>query len=222
MIIMILRKSKNVGLRITIALFAAALTNAGIGAEPDSQSAQLVAAQSLPTLEKLAATGTNSGFASPSEVKAASLGEGIRSFMVRLDELRNYDGSQNANALLKPLDKIIFPVSVAQTVRSSIVVEKVRDKWKATGFGGAILTKALVNEKKRSSAETRLPTTDYFSVDVPALNGHFLGYRQGGKLMLISVFDDSKLGFKSGDTLNAEEVFTRLAPIAKQYNGLPL
>ena len=197
---------------------------AGSAAERDLAQASDIASRSLATLRKLA-KGTNLtalGFRSPSEVDAAAIGQPISVYMVRLDELRAYQTATDPNSLLKPLDKVIFPVVANKQVLSSIVVEKVNSVWKPTNFGGPLLARALTKTLENSSQTNHVAASAHFAVQVPALNAYFIGYRAEGKLLLASVFDDPKMQLTEGTALPAEEIFSRLAPIAQRYNGLPL
>ena len=75
---------------------------------------------------------------------------------------------------------------------------------------------------ERRSDATRLALTSYFVLEVPALNAYFIAQRSENKLMLTAVLNDATLKLEAGQTSPAAEVFEKLAPIAKAYNGLPL
>jgi hypothetical protein len=59
-------------------------------------------------------------------------------------------------------------------------------------------------------------------VHVLPFNLYFVGSRSDNGLMLTPLADYSSFNLKSGATLSADEVFSALAPFAKNYNGLPM
>src|SRR6267143_139495 len=182
-----------------------------------------VAAQALVTFQKIGKQ-TNvkaMGFESADEMTNAALGQPLSVFMVELGDLRAYQAGSDPNKLLKPIDKVIYPVSVKDEVRSSIVLQKGKEGWKASDFGGANFARLVTRVRDESAKAAGLPATAYFVVQVPALNAYFLSYRQNDKLMLASLADDSALNLRAGATLPAEQVFGELVPFAQKYNGLP-
>lgn len=182
------------------------------------------ASRSLGTLNKLVTEQNfkNMGFESAAEVKSATIGDPLPVFMVQLDELRAYKKGADPNRLLKALDKAIIPVAVNGQVRSSITVEKSKGEWKGMSFGAPNLTRALAKVQMESAAASHVPTDAYFVVHIAALNAYYLGHRANNKLMLTTIIDDPSLKQPAGKTMPAEEVFSLLSPIARQYNGLPL
>jgi hypothetical protein len=184
-----------------------------------------VASRSLELLSKLATSqGPKTfGFESAKEVSEVKLGDPIGVFMVQLDDLGNYQAGTDPNKLLKPINKVIYPLLAREQVRSSIVVQKTDESWQATDFGGLNLIKLLTQARQKSGAKSRTPPGSCFAIQIPALNAYFIGYRdREKKLMLSSVIDDPTLELSAEETLPAEEVFRKLAPIAKKHNGLPM
>jgi hypothetical protein len=184
-----------------------------------------IASRSFITLRKIVTEQNfkTMGFESVDEVTSATLGQPIHVYMVRLDDLRAYKQGIDPNTLLKSLDKEIFPVSVNEQVRSSVMVEKVGDKWNVTSFGAPKLIKLLSKARKDISDTTGVPLNSCFAVHVAALNTYYIGHRaENNKLMLTTILDDSTLKFPAGKTIPAEDVFAALVPVAQQYNGLPL
>lgn len=161
------------------------------------------------------------GFASPDEAKVATLDVPLRVFMVRLDELQKYEPGSDPSPLLSGGDYVIFPVAVEGNVRSSIIVEKVMEEWKVTGFGSPNLVKMITNVRKDKSESTRLPGYFFFVVTVPAMNLYFVAHRMGEGLMLTSILDEPLYGFKAGITMRADKVFEALLPAAQAHEGLP-
>ncbi|KAB2833310.1 MAG: hypothetical protein F9K48_08705 [Candidatus Brocadia sp.] len=211
-------------MRLLMALFLPWLVMvAQANAQSDNKESQKVASESIMTLRKLVNERNYKamGFESPDEVSAVALGEPIRVFIVRLDHLREYQPGGDPNKLLIDGDKIIYPFTVKEQVRSSVVVEKVNETWNATNFGGPNLIKILANIRKNNSDSTGIPLSSYIAVQVPALNLYFLGNRTDNELMLTPLLDDPSFEFKAGRTVPAKDVFSAILPSAKEHNGLP-
>ncbi|OQZ04018.1 MAG: hypothetical protein B6D34_05310 [Candidatus Brocadia sp. UTAMX1] len=192
-------------------------------AQSDNREAQKVASESIVTLRKLV-NGQNYkalGFESLDEVSAVALGEPIRVFFIRLDQLQEYKPEADPSKLLIDANKIIYPFTIREQIRSSVVVEKVNEAWNATNFGGSHLIKILTDVRKNITDSTGLRISSFFAVQIPALNLYFVGYRTDNELMLIPIYDDLSFQFKAGRTMLAKDVFSAILPSAKEHNGLP-
>jgi len=161
------------------------------------------------------------GFASREEVASATLGEPITVYMVQLDQLQKYKAGNDPNLLLKATNETIFPVIAKGIVRSSIVTVKGKEGWEAKKYGGSNSVKLLAKVRKDISDSTRSPVSSFFSVKVPALNLVFIARRAENVLLLTPVFDDPSMGLKSGSTIPATEVFSKLASFAREHDGSP-
>ena len=179
-----------------------------------------VATDSLPALRQLvtSANAQAMGFRSPDEVGKAALLPPIQIYLVRLDQLRQYQAGQEPAALLSGGDRVFFPLAVDGEVRSSVELDKSRGGWRTAGFGNPTLAKALASARDRIAPA---PGSPAFAVHVAALNMYFVGKRDGGQLLLAAVIDDPRLKMTPGVPRPAAEVFSDLVPLAKQYNGLP-
>lgn len=162
------------------------------------------------------------GFESPRQAASATLGQPFPAYLVRLDELRAWHPGASADALLKPLDRLIYPVLVDGKVRSSVTVEKGPKGWSAVGFGAPLLIRRLAEGRDVGVRSAGVPESAVFAVQVPALARQYVGWRVAGKLMLLSIADDTDRQGDRQHALPAEQVFDALAPIARAYNGLPL
>lgn len=184
---------------------------------------QATASQALGNLRELATKEQykDLGFDSPDEAARATLGEPLSVFMVTLEDLRRYEPGQPASNLLKPLERVIYPVAVNDQAKSSIVIEKTAEGWKPTTFGSPNLIKLLTDTRRKISADNSVTGDGQFVVQVPALNAYFLGYQADGKLMLASVIDDADLKLSAGRAVVAEEVFASLGPAAKAHDDSP-
>lgn len=203
-----------------------ALAQGNIQANPqrDLTETKDAAARALAIFQKMGKEGNfkTMGFDSADEMTKATLDEPLAVFMVGLNALRKYQSGSDPNQLLKPIDKVIYPVKSGDAVRSSIVLQKGKEGWKASDFGGANFARLVTRARDENAKTTNLPITAYFVVQAPALNAYFLGYRQNDKLMLVSLIDDTALKLQAGSALPAEQVFDQLRPIAEKYNGLPM
>lgn len=184
---------------------------------------QKVASEALVTFNELVTKEnyTVMGFESLSEARVASLGEHLRVFMVRLDQLQKYQPGSDPNKILSGGDLVIYPVTVEEQVRSSIVVAKAKERWNATSFGGSNQVKMLTKGRKADSDSTGLPISSYFVVQVPSLNLYFIAHQADEVLMLTPLLDDPSYGFKEGFTMPADKVFEAILPAAKRHDGLP-
>lgn len=185
---------------------------------------QKVASESLATFGKVVKKQKNyreMGFTSPDEVRIAVLGEPMRVFMVRLDQLRDYQPGTDPNRLLTGGDQVIYPITVEGHVRSSVIVGKVNGQWKAVSFGGPNLVKMLSKVRKENSDAAGLPTSSYFVVHVPALNLYFIAHRINEVLLFTPLLDNPRYKFKTGATMLADRTFETILPAAKAHDGLP-
>lgn len=162
------------------------------------------------------------GFRSADEVKMAQLANPLPVRMVELEDLRHFNEGIDPNALLHDIRKVMVTVQVNGETRSSVDIEQNQSGWKGTGFGAPHLSKSIAEATRISMSQTQLPSQAYFIVHVAALNNYFVGHHRDNRLMLTSVTDNQMADVRAGQTLPAKDVFTRLVPLAKQYNGLPL
>ena len=188
-----------------------------------TEEIQVVAVKSLETFSKLVTKDNykQMGFESPEEVRMAKLGQPLRDFMVRLDQLKEYQPGSDPNALLSGGNQAMYPLFIKKKVRSSITIGERSGKWKAVSFGGANFIKLLNNILTKSVEATGLSLSSYFIVRVPALNLSFLGYRIDNKLMLVPLLDEPQFNFKAGVSMPADTVFKTILPAAREHNGLP-
>jgi hypothetical protein len=201
-----------------------AQTPPGAETAAKTREAHAAAAASLATLKELVTpeNAAGMGFRSPEEAGEATLAQPIPVFMVQLDELRAYSSERDPSSLLHRLDKAVVPAVVGGSVRSSIVVEKVGERWTATSFGAPKLARLLSDARDASARTGGIPADACFAVHVAALNSYYIGYRSGPSLMLTAVLDEPALDLRAGQSARANEAFAKLAAVARDYNGLPL
>ena len=154
------------------------------------------------------------GFESADEAGNATLGTPLPVVFVRLDQLREYREGADLNNILGQSNQLNFPVMARDQVRSSVVVEQLNGRWKMGALGNGALAKQLAALRPSQTASG--DSTQQALVHFGALGIYFLGERSDNKWMLKSLNDHPDLNLAAGKAAPAEEVFMRLAPIAKQ------
>jgi len=189
----------------------------GASSPPPVGDAQQAASNAIATFQKLVTEQNYKtlGFSSLDEVKNAVLAAPLPMFDIGLDRLKSYQAGQDANALLIASPETIYPVTVGGQVRSSVTVIKKESGYTTAGFGKAEIVKGL--SRYRSD---NMPNA--FAVRVPALSLYFLGNRVDNRLMLTPISEDSRVPFRVGVAVPAEEVVKAIVPLAQSYNGLPM
>ena len=187
------------------------------------QAATEEAQRSLAALQEITTEQTYKGlgFESPEEVKSATLGSPLQVFTVRLDALRDYQPQTDPNSLLVDSHQIIYPVIVGGQQRSSMTMRELDGKWQVASFGKPTLTKALVQTRQRHIESTKVPIESVFVVNIPALNLHFIGRRDGSALLLTPLASDPSLKVEEGQSIEAQAVFNTLAPRARELKTGP-
>lgn len=162
------------------------------------------------------------GFDSARDLENAKAGVPLPMVMIQLDDLREYQRSNDPRQLFRNLHQQLVPVLVGDEVRSSITVEQKQDRWQAVSFGSQNLVKLLSRIRQENAEQYNLESDRFFVAHVAALRYYFLAYEDEGKTIFIPVLDDDALGFNAGSAMAAEDVLASLVPLAKQYNGLPM
>lgn len=189
----------------------------GENAPPQTGDAQQAASNALATLQKLvtAENYKGLGFGSADEVKSATLAPPLTLYNIGLDRLKSYQDGQDANALLAVSSETIYPVTAGGQVRSSVTVVKKETGYTTASFGNAEVVKALSRYRGANAPNG-------FAVRIPAFSMYFLGNRVENRLTLTPVFEDTRLPFRIGVAVPAEDVLKALVPLAQAYNGLPM
>jgi hypothetical protein len=200
---------------------AAAQTPPARASAETLEGAQRAAREALSTFAQLVTprNAQDMGFEKPDQVRSATVGVPLPEFQIRLDDLQGYATGTNPGRLLHETGLFLFPVLVAEQVRSSLTIQHERGGYKAVAFGapGFIRSTSRVIGGIAGAGERR----DFFLVRIPALNVFFVAYPDGGKLVFASVLDDPRFDLKSGEPLPAEKALERLVPAAREHKGLP-
>jgi hypothetical protein len=132
--------------------------------------------------------------------------------------LRQFRPGDRPEDLLVPLNRRLYPIKVGHILRSSLTVTLRNpsdiSSWTPTNWGFADLIIPLMQYRAQFSSAHLL-------VWIPSLNLHFLGDNSSGKLMLIPIRSSTKYGFIAGNGQPAQDVFTKLAPVALVHDGNP-
>jgi hypothetical protein len=186
-----------------------------VDAEATAASARIfrqVAANQGPSL---------TGMPTHAEMGRTALAPAVPVYMVRLDHLQQYQTGADPAPLLQDLHTVIYPVVVGDEVRSEMVLSKVEGTWIATSFGGTDHARVLEKVRRGVIHTAQVAADATFLVRVPALNVEFVGYQGAQGLLLTPLLDRTAADLKAGQSLPAVTVFERLAPLARQHNGLP-
>lgn len=188
-----------------------------------TQAATPTARQALGTFARLVtrANARSLGFNEPADVATATLGVPIQEVMVRLDQLVGYRPQQSPMTLLQSNERLLFPVLINGSTRSSLTLSRQRNGWVVHSFGAPGHSRTLDALRGVLAQREGLPPENYFEVRVPALNVAFLGRIRGGDMFLTPLADDRRFGFERGGTISARLAFGRMVNAARNHNGLP-
>jgi len=177
----------------------------------------------LPVVRKMvtAETYRRLGFESVEEASRASLEKPMRVLMVRLDRLREYRPETRIAEMFEDTDEVRYPISVDGQVRASVVMRRIDGKWQVAKFGRPMLTRALTAAIRKHMAETQAPAGAFFEVEIPALNLDFAGRDAGNRILLTTTAEDSRFGLKPDEEIDAQELFARIAPYARDLKTGP-
>jgi hypothetical protein len=187
------------------------------------QEAHDQAQQSLPVLRQMVTPGTYKklGFLSVDEATRASLGTPLRVFMVQLDKLKAYQPETKVEDMLVDTNAVRYAVTVDGQARTSVVMRQVEGKWQVARVGRPLLTQALSGVAQRLATESPAAAGATFEVEIPALNLYFIGRQVGSSVMLAPAVDDARFDLKQGVQVEAQQLFSKIAPYAKELKTGP-
>jgi hypothetical protein len=189
--------------------------------------------RALKTLNKLLNRGTprRFGFKTKPDVEKLNVLAPLPQALIQVSDLRRYRKGQQAAALLRPTDRLIFPLLVGDRVSSSLTLARTSNTWQPVAFGSAALIRRAMSTRlvaeRALGPNTNQPlllkgrAADYTIVNVTGLNRYFLAARGPAGLYLIPFSSDKRVGLTADVPELAEEVLMKLVPAARLHNGLP-
>jgi hypothetical protein len=174
--------------------------------------------QGLRTFKKLvtAQNFRRLGFESEAEIQQATLGEPLRDVYVPLDRLRAFTPGGDVKPLLVRGPRVVFPVLVANTVRSSFtVVELPGGALKAVSFGAQSFARSFSAARAAAAQANGIAPTSIVVVRVPALNAQSLGFQAAAGFSFVIVADDPRFDLRAGTTAPAAAVLERMVSRAR-------
>ncbi|ATB40234.1 hypothetical protein CYFUS_005682 [Cystobacter fuscus] len=184
-------------------------------AQPDE--ARAAAARTLQDFAgRVSASNARSlGFQGPEEASTGTLGEPIPVFMVSLERLQRYQG-EDPGRLLLDLQRVVYPVQVEGEVRSLVEVQSTRGRWETVQIGGAQKSRLMEKHRRGVMRTAGARVSDFFELRVPALHLVFLAHHGAEGLVVTPLLDEASLGLRAGQPELASQVFSRLAPRARE------
>jgi hypothetical protein len=161
------------------------------------------------------------GFESVEEAHRAKLGSPLPVFMVRLDRLKEYNKETDPNSLLDYTHHIIFPVNVGGVQRTGLTLKEKDGQWQLASFGRPSFTKALTRTLQTEADSSKSLPESFFVVEIPALHDYFIARRSDNNLLLSMAIGDSSQKLPLISNMNARQVFTTLAPDAREVRMEP-
>jgi hypothetical protein len=163
---------------------------------PPPKEAQAVAWQSLSTFKQLVAAPNKPEIIAdgPGAAPSVSLGSPMQDSLIRLGELRRWDGKNPAD-LIHFTGRLIYPIVTKadgeEVTQSSMTLAQTDGKWTAVEFGSVAqaktrgeIKKELFKEKPQGPGGSE-PIV--FQIRVPALNVRFVASEDNGNLTLTSM-----------------------------------
>lgn len=154
-------------------------------------------------------------FSSYDESQNMSVGNEVKSFNIRLDDLRNYKEGSPTDQLLKLPERKIFILISAQAPIGSVELEPGGKKWILKSIGKQSVIKSFAEYAGQATEKQMV------LIRVMALNRNFAGRLDQGRWIVV-LLGGSPLGdMKPNQELDLQRVLPLLQVEANQYNGLP-
>ncbi|WP_394846518.1 hypothetical protein LZC95_03520 [Pendulispora brunnea] len=152
---------------------------------------------------------------SASHLDGASLGDGVPVRRVRLDALRAYRTTDDPRALLVDHGAFLYPITVGDEVRSSVVMVQRQGRWVPSSFGRVGLARALHANRQQLDARHAKAVV---LVEVPALQARFMGHEGDDGLHLTPLQDVEGTPLRAGKSEKAAVVMAALVPLAARID----
>ena len=211
---------KKQGMLVAAALLAFA-TASPVFAKPH-KTADEAAKDTLGELPALGDGLKTIGIGSADEAKKSGLDTAFRVYMVRLDRLGAYDGSQPESSLLTDLEQALYPVVVAGNVRAVLGVHKRTEGWETHEISSPQIASLLVDVRAGAASATKKAASSFTVVRIPSLHLWFVGEQGADGLILRSTTGIESIGLVPNTPIAAKSLFAKLVPAAKEQLANPL
>lgn len=148
------------------------------------------------------------GIQSRAALGRATLDQPVDEYNVTIANLSQWRRDGRASDLLSKSPGAMIPVEIGGRVVATFRMVNQGGRWSVATFGGPALGRAW--ERARAGGEK-------FLVEVEGLELAFAGRRVGDKVLLTSLFDEPNLKIAAGREEAAEDIFTRVQPLAATH-----
>jgi len=108
------------------------------------------------------------GIETADSLSTALLGEPVRLYYVRLDQLSQFR-SGDPGALLNDARRLIYPIIVQGQGRLLIVLEEKDGNWRYVKYDNPAVAKNLVRIRQNKSAQSGSPPSSFMAIQIPGL-----------------------------------------------------
>lgn len=183
-------------------------------------AATSAASKSLDTFRSISNTPTQVktlGLDAPGEALQASIGGAVVDYMIGLDTLREWDGSDPMK-LLRPTGQFVYSITVDGKTKSSVTIAQVKGEWVAAAFGTPNEARARSEVKDNLTAQAPGGAKEFAQVRVPALRTTFMAFQGSDGLVFTSLTSRPEFGLEPGKLETASTVLRRLQPFARRID----
>jgi len=145
------------------------------------------------------------GIRSGAELLRATLDAPVDEYNIKIANLREWRHDGRASDILAKSPGAMIPVEVNGRVAATFRMMQEGGRWSVATFGGPALGRAW--ERARANG-------GQFLVEIDGLELAFAGRRVGDKIRLTPLFDEPNLKIGAGHEEAAEDIFTRIQPLA--------
>ena len=201
-----------------LVLMTAACGRGHRGSPPPAPQPDEAARSALSTLSRLVTSDNYKalGFDTADEAKSATLQTPLPMRNVPLDALKAFKPTADPRDLLAEPVESLYPVAVNGEVRTGLTIQKGKDGFSPSGFGNFDMVRRVARYRQSTGGGGEVV------VRIPAMNLTFLGRTLDNQLFLVPVVADPGYGWKEGQALPAARVFGQLAPLAANFDHLPI
>jgi hypothetical protein len=186
-----------------------------------SQTARAAAATALLRFGPTVAAGDyrSLGFASPAELKTATVGTPVQLVFVPLDKLVAYRKGQEGSALLQSGGGLIVPVLVGTGVRCAVFLNSAASGYTGVGLGSPHMTRLVTESIAAAAKSHHVAPQTLVIVKIPALFLTFIARFAGTEIWLTPVASAPRWDLHAGQEVTADNVFARLQDAARDYHA---